>query len=143
MSSKNGAYKILVTPKDARTKITGTITPKSIDTLKNEFGGAFTILKSTHFAKGGRYGYLACVIPEEKYCIVIADPLWVNSAPVNPGVYAAAALAEGLSTAHQEQTTMQCKEMQLAYMKYLGMQETGKELLLYSIDDDALALLKK
>ncbi len=51
-SSKNGAYKILVTQKGAITKITGIITPESIDTLKNELGGAITILKSTHFAKG-------------------------------------------------------------------------------------------
>jgi hypothetical protein len=51
-SSENGAYKILSAPKDAITKIPGIITPKSIDTLKNELGGAFTILKSTHFAKG-------------------------------------------------------------------------------------------
>jgi hypothetical protein len=51
-SSKNGAYEILVAQKDAITKITGIITPKSIVTLENELGGAFTILKSTHFAKG-------------------------------------------------------------------------------------------
>jgi hypothetical protein len=92
-SSKNGAYKILVPQKDAITKITGIITPKSIDILENEIGGAFTILKSTHLAKGGQYGYLACVIPEEKYGIIIADPTWVYAALVNPGAYAAAALA--------------------------------------------------
>jgi hypothetical protein len=76
-SSKNGAYKILVAQKDAITKITGIITPKSIDTLKNILGGAFTILKSTLFTKGGQYGCLACIIPEEKYRIVMADPVWV------------------------------------------------------------------
>jgi hypothetical protein len=65
--SKNEAYEILVAPKDAITKITGIITPKSIDTLKNELGGAFAILKSTHFAKGEQYRYFACIIPEEKY----------------------------------------------------------------------------
>jgi hypothetical protein len=51
-SSNNGAYEILVTQKDAITKIMGIITRESINTLKNELGGAFTILKSTHFAKG-------------------------------------------------------------------------------------------
>jgi hypothetical protein len=45
--------------------------------------------------------------------------------------------------AHQEQTTVQRKEMQMVYTKYLGAQEAGKELLLYSIDNDALVLLKK
>jgi hypothetical protein len=98
--SKNGAYKIVVARKDAITKITGIITPISIDTLENELGGAFTKLKSTHFAKEEQYGYLACVIPEEKYRIVIADPTWVHEAPVNPGAYAATALAAGVSAAH-------------------------------------------
>ncbi len=98
--SKNGAYKILLAQKDTITKIMGIITPKSIDTLENELGGAFTILKSTHFTKGQQYGYLTCVILEEKYHIIIADLVWVYLAPVNPGAYTAAALAAGLSMAH-------------------------------------------
>jgi hypothetical protein len=103
--SKNWVYDLLVAQKDTITKITGIITPESINTLKNELGGAFIILKSTHFAEGERYGYLACVIPEEKYRIIVANPTWVYTAPVNPGAYAAAALAAGVSTAHQEQIT--------------------------------------
>jgi hypothetical protein len=41
---------MLVAQKDAITRITGIITPESIDRLENELGGAFTKLKSTHFA---------------------------------------------------------------------------------------------
>ncbi len=141
--SKNGVYKILVAQKDTRTKIAGIITPKFIDTLKNELGEAFTILKSTQFAKGERYGYLACVIPDEKYRIIFVDPTWVYAAPFNPGAFAATALAAGVSMAHLEQITPQHKETQTAYTKYLGGQEAGKELLLYGVGDDALALLKK
>jgi hypothetical protein len=51
-STKSGAYEMLVAQKDVITRITGIITPKSIDGLKNELGGAFTKLKSTHFAEG-------------------------------------------------------------------------------------------
>ncbi len=142
-SSKNGVYEILVIQKDTITKITGIITPKSIDTLENELGWIFIILKSTHFAEGEQYGYLACVIPEEKYRIVIADPTWVYVAPVNPGAYAATALAAGGSAAHQEQITMQHKETQTAYTKYLSAQKAGKELLLYGVGNDALVPLKK
>ncbi len=87
---------------------------------------AFTILKSAHSAKVEQYGYLACVIPEEKYRIVIADPTWVYAAPVNPGAYAATALAAGVSAAHQEQITMQRKETQTVYTEYLGTQEAGQ-----------------
>jgi hypothetical protein len=38
-STKSRAYKMLVAQKDAITRITGIITPKSIDGLKNELGG--------------------------------------------------------------------------------------------------------
>jgi hypothetical protein len=82
--SKNRAYKILVIQKDAITKVTGIITPKSINTLENKLSGAFTILKSTHFAEGQQYGYLACIVHEEKYRIVIADPVWVYATLADP-----------------------------------------------------------
>ena len=51
-STKNGAYKMLVAQKDMIMRITGIITPESIDRLENKLGGAFTKLKSTHFAEG-------------------------------------------------------------------------------------------
>ncbi len=90
---------MLVVQKDAITKITGVITPESIDTLENKLGGAFTIVKSTHFVDRQRYGFLASVIPQEKYRIVISVPTWVYAAPANPGAYLAAALVAGVSAA--------------------------------------------
>jgi hypothetical protein len=65
--AKNGAYKILAAQKSTVTKIAGVITPKAVDNLEHEIGGIFTILKSNHFDEGQRYGYLACVIPQDKY----------------------------------------------------------------------------
>ena len=50
-STKSGAYEMLVAQKDAITRITGIITPESIDGLE-KLGGAFTKLKSAHFAEG-------------------------------------------------------------------------------------------
>jgi len=38
-STKSGAYEMLVAQKDAITRITGIITPTSINGLKNELGG--------------------------------------------------------------------------------------------------------
>jgi hypothetical protein len=141
--SKNGVYDMLVAQKDVITKITGVITPKSINTLENELGGAFTILKSTHFTNGQHYSFLANVIPKDKYRIVINSPAWVYTAPVNPGTYAATALTAGVSAAQRKQIVAQHKEEQKAYANYLGSQEAGKELLLYGVGDDALSLLKK
>jgi hypothetical protein len=69
--------------------------------------------------------------------------MWVYTAPVNSGAYAAASLAAGVNVAHQEQITTQHKETQMAYTKYLSSQEPGKKLLLYGASNDALAPLKK
>ena len=134
---------MLVAQKDTITKTTGIITPESIDTLEIKRGGAFTILKSTHFNKGQRYGFLAMVIPQAKYRIVINDPTWVYAAPGNPVVYAAAALSANVSTAQHKQIVVRHKEEQTSYADYLGAQEAGKELLLYGVGNDALAPLKK
>jgi hypothetical protein len=111
--------------------------------LKTSSGGAFTKLKSTHFEEGQRCGFLATVIPQEKYCIIISNAAWVYEAPANPGAYAAAALVTGVSAAQREQLVAQHKEEQRVYANYLGLQEAGRELLLYGVGDDALAPLKK
>jgi hypothetical protein len=86
------------------------ITPEAVENLKNKIGGIFTILKSTHFNKGQRYIYLACVIPEDKYRVVIANATWMYAAPINPGAYAATALRAGISATQQEQIVANHKE---------------------------------
>ena len=43
---------MLVAQKDATRRITGIINGASFDGLEYELGGAFTKLKSTHFAEG-------------------------------------------------------------------------------------------
>ena len=100
--AKNGAYEILAAQKSTVTKIAGVITPEAVDNLENEIGGIFTILKSNHFEEGQCYGYLACVIPEDKYRVVIANNTWAYQAPDNPGAYAVMALGAGISAAQRE-----------------------------------------
>ncbi len=85
----------------------GIITPESINTLEIKLGGAFTIVKSTHFVDGQCYGFLSSVIPLEKYRVVISNPTWVYAAPANPGACLAAALVAGVKTA-----TAKAKEQQ-------------------------------
>jgi hypothetical protein len=73
--------------------------PEAVNNLKNKIGVIFTILKSTHFDKGQQLGYLACIIPEEKYRVVITNETWTYAAPIDPGAYAATALGAGVSAA--------------------------------------------
>jgi hypothetical protein len=141
--AKNGAYEILATQKSTITKIAGVITPEAVDNLENEIGGIFTILKSNNFDEGQCYGYLACVIPQDKYRVVIANNTWEYVAPENPGAYAQTALGAGVSAAQREQIIANHKDVQNSYAEYLGAQEAGKELILYGVGDDALAPLKK
>ncbi len=74
---------------------------------------------------------------------MIANNTWTYTPPANPGAYAAAALNLGISAAHQEQLVTNHKEEQVSYIKYIGAQEAGKELILYGVGNDALAPLKK
>jgi hypothetical protein len=104
---------MLVAQKDAITKITGIIIPKSIDTFENKLEGAFTIVKSTHFVDRQCYSFLVSVISQEEYRVVISDPAWVYVAPANPGAYSATALVAGVSAAQQEQLVAQHKEAQM------------------------------
>jgi hypothetical protein len=145
MSSKpkNGAYKILAAQKDAITRIAGVIMPETIDNLKDNIKGIFTILKSTHFNEGQHYRYLAWIIPEAKYQLVIAYNTWTCTTPANPGVYAVAALGAGISADQHKQLVANHKEEQVSYTEYLGAQEAGKELILYGMGADALAPIKK
>ncbi len=91
-------------------RISRVITLEAIDNVEGKIGGIFTILKSTHFAKGQRYGNLAFLIREAKYQPVIANNTWTCAPPANPGAYAAAALGAGISAAHQEQLVANHKE---------------------------------
>jgi hypothetical protein len=101
-NTKNGAYKMLPAQKVAVTRITRVITLEAIDNLKDKIGGIFTILKSTHFAKEQHYNYsyLASIIPEARYQLVIANNMWLYAPPASPGAYAVAALNAGISAAH-------------------------------------------
>jgi hypothetical protein len=141
--TQNCMYKILATQKDAITRIKGVIMPEAINNLENKIGGIFTILKSTHFDKGQRCNYIACIIPEAKYQLVIGNNAWVYAAPGNPGAYMVASLGAGLSSAQCKQLVPNHKEEQVNYTKYLRAQEAGKELILYGMGNDALASLKK
>ena len=65
-STKNGAYEMLVAMKDAITRITGIITPKSIKGLKNELGGGIHKTEVHPFCKGARIRFPSnCDIPRK------------------------------------------------------------------------------
>ncbi len=74
---------------------------------------------------------------------VISNNAWTHAAPANPGAYLAAALGVGNVAAQRKQFVAKHKVLQSSYANYLGMEEAGKELILYAVGDNALAPLKK
>jgi hypothetical protein len=142
-SKSNGAYNTLISLRDKLTCLNGVITPEAVDKLKDELGRIFTVTKTHHYEQGQKYGHLASAIPESKYRLVIGDATWVHGVPANPGDYSQAALGAGNVAALREQLVAEHKILQKSYNDYLGVEEAGKELILYAVGDDALAPLKK
>ena len=142
-SKTSSAYDTLIGVRDKITRLNGIITPESVDKLEDELGRVCTIIKMHHYTEGQKYGHLASVIPQDKYRIVISDATWIHTAPVDPGAYSAAALGVGNAAAQREQFVAEHKQLQGSYASYLGIEEAGKELILYADGSDALAPLKK
>jgi hypothetical protein len=142
-SKSSSAYEILIGEHKKITRLNGIITPENIDKLEDELGGVCTIIKMHHYTEGQKYGHLVSVIPQEKYRIVISNATWVHAAPVDPSAYSAAALGMGHTAAQHEQLVAKHKQLQTSYASYLGMEEAGKELIVYAVGDNPLAPLKK
>jgi hypothetical protein len=142
-SKNNGAYDTLISLRDKLTRLNGVITPEAVDKLEDELGGIFTVTKTHHYVQGQKYGHLASAIPESKYRLIIGDATWTHDVPNDPGAYSQAALTVGNAAAQREQLVAEHKILQKSYNDYLGVEEAGKELILYAVGDDALAPLKQ
>ncbi len=141
-SKSSTVYDTLISLRDKLTCINGVITPEAIDKLEDKLGGIFTVAKTYHYTQGQKYSHLASAIPESKYRIIIGDATWNHSVPADPGAYSQAALGVGNAAALCEQLVAEHKKLQKSYNDYLGVEEAGKELILYVVGDDALAPLK-
>jgi hypothetical protein len=142
-SKSNGAYDTLISLQDKLTRLHGVITPEAVNKLEDELGGIFTVTKAHHYEQGQKYGHLASTTPKTKYRLIIGNATWTHGVPANPGAYSQAALTVGNAAAQQEQLVAEHKIFQKSYNHYLGVEEAGKELILYLVGDDALAPLKK
>jgi hypothetical protein len=142
-SKSTSAYKTLIGLHVKITRLNGIITPEGINKLEDKLGGVCTLIKMHHYMEGQKYGHLASVILQDIYRIVISNNAWTHAAPANLGAYLAAALGMGNAAAQRKQFVAKHKVLQSSYANYLGVEETGKELILYTVSNDALAPLKK
>ncbi len=54
-SKSNAAYNTLISLHDKLTRLNGVITPESVDKLKDELGGIFTVTKTHYYEQGQKY----------------------------------------------------------------------------------------
>ncbi len=141
-SKSNASYNMLTSLRNKLTCLNGVITPEAIDRLKDELGGIFTVTKTHHYEQGQKYGHLASTIPEPKYRLVIGSATWTQTIPADPGAYSMAALAVGNAATLREQYVAEHKILMKSYNDYLGVEEAGKDLILYAAGNNALACLK-
>jgi hypothetical protein len=134
---------MLISLRDKLTRLNGVITPEAVDKLKDELGGIITVAKTHHYKQGQKYGHLASVITESKYRLIIGDATWTHGVPADPRAYSQAARNVGNAATQREQLVAEHKILQKSYNDYLGVEEAGKELILYVVGDDALAPLKQ
>jgi hypothetical protein len=137
-SASHNAYDTLIALHDKMTRLNGVITPEAVDRLEDELGGIFTVAKTHHYDQG-----LASAITKNKYRIVINNDDWTHTVPIGPGAYLAEALGAGNAAATHDQFVTQHKIKQKSYSNYLSIKETGKELILHAVGDDAVAPHKK
>jgi hypothetical protein len=142
-SKSNKSYDMLISLCNKLTRLNGMITPEAVDRLKDELRGIFMVAKTHHYKQGQKYGHLASAIPEPKYRLVIGNATWIHTIPADPGAYSMAALAVGNAAALQEQYMAEHKTLMKSYNDYLGIEEVGKDLILFTAGDDALAPLEK
>jgi hypothetical protein len=142
-SASKKAYNMLINFWDKLTCLNSVITPEAVDKLKDKLGGIFTVAKIHHYTQGQMYGHLASAIPKSKYRLVIGNATWTHTVPTDPGAYSADALNAGNAAATCKQFVAQHKIKQESYRDYLNIEEAGKGLILYAIDNNTVAPLKK
>ena len=142
-SALHDAYETIISLRDKLTRLNGVITLEAVDKLEDELGGIFNVTKTHHYKQGQKYGHLASAILKCKYRLVIGNATWTHTVPLDPGAYSADALAAGYAAATREQFVAQHKIKQKSYRDYLSVKEVGKELILYTIGNNAVAPLKK
>ncbi len=128
---------------DKLTHLNGVITPEAINKLEDKLGRIFTVAKTYHYTQGQKYGHLASAIPKSKYRLVIGNDTWTHTVHTDPGAHSADALNSGNAAAMRKQFVAQHKLKQKSYRDYLNVEETGKELILSAVGNNAVAPLKK
>ncbi len=142
-SKSNASYNMLIFLHDKLMCLNGVIAPEAVNKHKDKLVKIFKVTKTHHYEQGQKCGHLASAIPKPKYRPIIGNATWNQTIPDNPGMYSTAVLAVRNAAALREQYMMEHKILLKSYNDYLGVKEAGKELILYAVNDYALAPLKK
>ena len=100
-----GACKSICAQAHKVSKLEGDISPAEVDKLEEELAEISTMVKSTYFLEGSKYGHLPMVIPQDKVRTLVANPLYIYSAQGDPGAYDPLAANNNTASQRPTQTT--------------------------------------
>ena len=89
------------------------------------------------YTEGRNYGYLACILRQIAYRLVINEAAWAYKAPQDQGAYDPNAVANvtGGQRSQMEGVHIWKNEN---YQLYLGIEEGSKELIVYDVGEESL-----
>ena len=125
------------------TRVVGPITPAVIDKLRDEVATIAATTKTYSYPQGQVFGYVASIIQEAKYQVLISDPTFTYASVADPGAYDQAALAPGASAAQRKQIIAEHKRQQMDYNNYIAVQQASKDFNIYSLGEASIEALKK
>jgi hypothetical protein len=125
LSKRNVAYNMLISLHKKLTRLNGVITPEAINRLEDKLGGILPALSPSQST-----GSSLETKPE-------------HTQHQMTRVHIQAALGIGNAAAQCRQLMAEHKILLKSYHDYLGVEEVGKELILYAVGSKALTPLKK
>jgi hypothetical protein len=108
------------------TPMNGEPTMKSYETLVKELKPIAIKLKTTLFAKGHKYGFLATICTEEDYASIIEDPNYKWMEPEEPEDYDST-ITDDMTDVQRKQQEEQHKRYKIEFNKYVAATNVLRE----------------
>lgn len=123
------------------TPMNGEPTMKSYETLVNELKPIAIKLKTTLFAKGHKYGFLATICTEEDYASIIEDPNYKWMEPEEPEDYDST-ITDDMTDVQRKQREEQHKRYKIEFNKYVAATNVLRARIIEAVEEEYIEKLK-
>lgn len=116
-------------------------TATDVDTLEKELATIASTVQTNIFPGGRQHGHMCCVIPNEAYGRIIADPNFEFETPEAPEPYNPD-INEATNAIERKTMEAEWERHKTDYQKYLGVQEVLRRLIVTAVNETHLRPLK-